>query len=257
MANGYLLFDDRIAAATLTGDAGVAGLPLANLQDPQPTKVARWQATSGYVVADFGAAVPVGGLVLHGTNLSAAATRRVRLSSADATGAAGDVHDSGAAAAGVLATYRGSFAYMLSSDLSARYLRLDLADASLSFIDAGVLLAGPVFRPARNFSYGASIGFQEFGRNERSPVGITFTSQRARARALSLRFEYASASEAYGHLLELQRLAGITRNVALVPDPGGTNAAKQLMVGTLQDLTPISNTFYNIHSTTLSLVERI
>lgn len=257
MASAYILFDDRVAAAALSGAATLDGLPLANLQDPQPRKVARWSGTSGYVVADFGAAVPIGAAVIHGTNLSAAATRRVRLSSVDATGAAGDVHDSGTAVAGASTVYNGSFAYTLTADASARYLRVDLADTSLAWIDAGLLLAGPVFRAARNFSYGAAIGYRESGRNEASPVGVTFTTRRGRARALSLRFDYATAAEAYAQLLELQRIAGVTQNVAIVPDPGGLYAAQRLLVGTLQDLTPISNSYFNIHSTTLSLVERI
>lgn len=257
MANAYILFDDRVLAATLSGLAPVSTLPLANLQDPQPSKVTRWTATSAHVVVDFGVSTPIGAVVAAGSNLTSSATRRVRLSSTDATGAAGDVHDSGTASAGASSSFRGAFAYTLSADLSARYLRLDVADATLTFIDLGLLLAGPAWRGARNFSYGAAIGYADFGVSETSPVGVTFTSQRARARSINMRFDFASELEAHTQLLELHRIAGITQNIAVIPDPAGSYRAQRLVVGTLEDLTPIINSQFNIWSTSLSVRERI
>lgn len=257
MTNAYLLFDDRVPSATLSGTSPASGLPLANMQDPQPRKVARWLATTGYVVADFGSSMPVGAVIVHGTNLSAAATRRVRLSSADATGAAGDVHDSGTATAGASPNFMGSFAYTMASDLSARYLRVDLTDTSLQWIDIGLLMAGPTYRPTRNFSFGWQLGYREFGLTDQSPIGVTFASQRGRGRAINMRFAFATAAEAHTQIFELQRIAGATANVAVIPDPSGTYKAQQLIVGTLADLVPIQNDAFNVYSATVSVLERI
>jgi hypothetical protein len=257
MAKAVILYDDKIPGAILSGAATAGGLPLANLQDPQPRKVARWIGTSGHVVADFGAAVPVGLVAISGTNLTAAATIRVRLSTADATGAAGDAHDSGVVAAAADPAFNGAAFRYLSADVVARYLRVDLADATRSWIDAGLLLAGPAFRPWRNYSFGYTLGYQDFGLNEKSPVGITFTSERARVRAAALRFEFATSAEAMGPHTELSRLCGVTRNVAVIPDPDGAYRSAQAIVGTLDDVLPVSHAAFNVWSRTLSIVERI
>lgn len=257
MAHAYLLYDDRVPAATLSGAATVAGLPVTNLQDPQPSRVARWTGTTCHVVVDFGAATPVGMVVLAGTNLTTTTTRRLRLSSTDATGAAGDVHDSGTAAAGADARFNGSFAYMLAADLAARYLRVDLTDAGLAFIDVGLLMAGPAFRPGRNFSFGHELGYQDFGLQEPSPVGTLFASDRRRVRATTLRFDYATEAEAMAALLEMKRITGVTRNIAVVPNPGGAYPASRLVVGVVADLVPIRNNAFNIWSDVVSVVERI
>lgn len=257
MGKASILYDDRVRSAILSGAAPAGGLPLAHLQDPQPRKVTRWIGTSGFVVADFGASVPVGLVALTGTNLTAAATRRVRLSSVDATGAAGDVHDSGVAAAGADPRHNGAVFYPLAADLSARYLRVDLADASLSFLDVGLLLAGPAFRPARNMSFGWSVGWQEYGTNEPSPVGVRFTARRGRCRALALRFDFATESEAMGHHMEMARIAGATENVAVLPIADGAYLAQQAVVGLVQDVTEVQNRFFNIWSKTITIAERM
>jgi hypothetical protein len=257
MARGVILYDDRVAAATLSGAATVSGLPVSNMQDPQPRKVARWSGTTGYVVADFGASVPVGMVAVAGTNLSTGATRRVRLSSADATGAAGDVHDSGTAAAGADPRYNGSFGYVLSSDLSARYLRVDFTDATLSFIDAGLLLAGPCLRPGKNFAFGWSLGYRDMGQADVSPIGTLFASRRGRGRVVDLRFPYATAAEAMTGFLEMKRIAGITENVAVWPENDGTYKTQQLVIGLVADALPIRNDAFNVWSDQATVVERI
>ena len=48
MTHAHLRYDDRVAAATLSETTAVAGLPISNLQDPQSSKLARWQSTSAF-----------------------------------------------------------------------------------------------------------------------------------------------------------------------------------------------------------------
>lgn len=258
MAKAVILYDDRIRGAVLSGAATAGGLPLANLQDPQPRKVARWIGTAGHVVADLGGATPVGLVAISGTNLTAAATVRVRLSTVDATGDAGDAHDSGVIGAGADPAYNGAvFHYLGAADKIGRYLRVDFADSSLSWLDVGLLLAGPAFRPGRNYSFGYSLGFQDYGLNEKSPIGITFTSERGRCRSAALRFDFATSAEAMGAHMELSRLCGVTRNIAVVPNPDGPYLAAQSIIGTLDDVLPVSHSAFNVWSRTLSIVERV
>lgn len=257
MGRAVIMYDDRVPAATLSGTAPVSTLPLTNMQDPQPRKVARWSATTAYMVADFGAAAPIGLVALSGTNLTTSATRRVRLSSADATGAAGDVHDSGTAGAGADIRYNGTVIYHLSADASARYLRVDITDATLTWLDVGLFLAGPGFRPSRNFQYGMSLGYQEFGIAEASPIGVRFASRRGRGRAISLRFDFASEVEAMTNHIELARMSGGTENIVVVPDPDGTYKAQQAIVGLVDDVSEIKNTLFKLWSRTINVVERI
>jgi hypothetical protein len=257
MGRATILYDDKVAAATLSGTAPAGGLPLANLQDPQPTKVARWSATTAFVVADLGATFSIGLVALGGTNLSTSATRRVRLSTVDTTGAAGDAHDSGTAAAGADPRYNGTVLHVLSANVSARYVRVDVTDATLSFIDAGLFLAGPAFRPTRNYSFGATFGYQDAGGAEQSPVGKLFVNRRGRKRVATLRFAFASEAEAMVDHMELSRIAGATENVVIVPDPVGTYVAAQSLIGLVEDVTEIRNEAFNVWSRTITVVERV
>jgi hypothetical protein len=241
LGSGVILYNDRIASAILSGSTTPSTLTLDRLQDPQPTNVARILASSGFIIGDFGSAVAIGASVFHGTSLGVTATVRLRLSSADPTGVAGDIYDSGVVLAGADQRYRGSFYQVLDEDLSARFVRVDIVDPAASTIDLGIWLAGPVLRPEINFSPPRPLGYVDYGSAIPSAAGITHVMERRRARNTELRFEWADQDEAFGDLsfFDMQRMCGIVQNVAIISDPLSSYRAAELVVGTVTQLIPI------------------
>jgi hypothetical protein len=82
---GAFLYDNAIAAASLSSDqANIATMPLQNLQDAQPRRRARLNASSATIYADFNSERSVDCAALISTTLGAGATVRARVGSQDA-----------------------------------------------------------------------------------------------------------------------------------------------------------------------------
>ena len=155
MAHCVIGYGNAIDVAALSTGSHISTALVTALQDPRISR--RWQSATGvnstFLLADFGATVTIGVMMLAGTNLGASATRQVRVSSADATGAAGDIHNSGSALAGVDPNY-GLLVYLFPAPVNGRYLRLDIADSAKTVLSAGRWAALTSFQPKRNFTWG-------------------------------------------------------------------------------------------------------
>jgi len=82
---GAFLYDNAIAAASLSSDqANVATMPLQNMQDAQPRRRARLNASSATIYADFNSERSVDCAALISTTLVAGATVRARVGSQEA-----------------------------------------------------------------------------------------------------------------------------------------------------------------------------
>jgi hypothetical protein len=82
---GAFLYDNAITAASLSSDqANVATMPLQNLQDAQPRRRARLNASSATIYADFNSERSVDCAALISTTLGAGATVRARVGSQEA-----------------------------------------------------------------------------------------------------------------------------------------------------------------------------
>jgi hypothetical protein len=156
---GAFLFTDLSAdAAWSSAAATVATMPLSALADPQPRSRVRFATGSFSLVADLLSAVPVDVAALVSTTLSAQATVRVRLSTADATGAAGDAWDSGTAAADTSADANGNVVVLRSGGpATGRYLRWDVVDPLRQVVDVGLAPCGALLR----LTYGEDFGAEE------------------------------------------------------------------------------------------------
>jgi hypothetical protein len=252
-ALGYL---NRTDSGALSGGGAVASLPVENLADVQPGKLYRTIGTSAFAVLDAGGAVDFDAIAAINVNLSSGATKRVRLSSVDATGAAGDLYDSGVVGAGVDPRFRGML-HVLDATVSGRYLRVDLADASLAWIDWGRLYAGPLFRPAKNFLKGNAFGYRDLGTKKMTPGGQVHDFSRARLRIATLTFAFLNEVEFYENVFEIDRLVGMTSDLLYIRDPASAYLAETWMWCQADDTTPALNPQYAIWEKTFRLTERL
>lgn len=213
MAKAALLFDDRVGLATVTDTSHDPLTTAANLKTSDLGAVWRTEAgiNSAQVLVDFGGATEVGGLVLGGYTGPAASGFRVRLSTVDATGAAGDAYDSGSLS-GVFDPAFRHFVHFLVSDgaivpATGRYLLLDVARADTAAIEAGYLMAGPVWVPTHNFRKGAERRVETANEVTRSRGGARWVSVGARWRRWRGSLPWVTDAEALAQLEPLAQRA--------------------------------------------------
>src|SRR5574340_1443988 len=114
-------WENKADAAMIPAGSEIATLPASNVQQPHLSR--KWNTAAGvkssYLLLDLSASVSCALLGVLGTNLTAAATLRLRASDADATAVAGDKLDTGAVSAGVKTGY--GAAYKWFAAVAARY----------------------------------------------------------------------------------------------------------------------------------------
>jgi len=238
MANLVIGYDDRVATGTVTVSSELVTLPGVNLQTKRVGMPWRTQpgVTSASVLVDFGASKTIGAVMLAGVNLSAAATWRVRLSTVDATGAAGNAYDSGSVSAGVDVRFRMALR-VTASDVTGRYLKVDLSDASLPYIEAGRLAALRLWRPQRNFSFGMSRPPIDLSKVTKAENGEAFVLRGNYQRSMGISLQAVFRDELLSDAEDLMRTAGTHDDVQLCLDPSSDNLGYDSIWG-LQEAMP-------------------
>jgi hypothetical protein len=246
------------SSAVITGSAQSGALGPTRLADPQLR--ARWRTNvTPQLDVDFGASREVGVIALaqpdDAGGVNADGEARSILASTDTvrhrldvtTAGAGAVLDTTAIAGGWRDGY-GLHLYQPSAPLTARYWRCNLAAASLVsrpgssfFIDLGRAWAGPSWTPTRgNLAYGFSETWadgSEVTRNARS--GLEFVDLGPRQRVVSFGFPVLTEADA-AQIRELQRIAGLNRQVLFVPFPGAGAEKAAPLIGRLTEVQPIT-----------------
>ncbi|MFN7594765.1 MAG: hypothetical protein ACK5PU_04055 [bacterium] len=165
---GAFLYSNLARGAVLTSaQANVASMPVANLQDAQPRRRVRFNATSATLDVDLLAPAAVDCVALISTTLSASATIRVRL--ANVADFSAVLTDTGTNSAEAQDQAQGNVIVVLPAPITARYLRIDLADGAASFMDAGVLAVGALWRVLRGTAYGIREGRVMLDKRDRNP----------------------------------------------------------------------------------------
>jgi hypothetical protein len=244
------LIGAELAASSETSD-GVVG----NLTKPVVATAWRALADTAWFTADPGVARDVRFLALFGVSLSASATVRLRLSSSAAH--AGDVYDSGVVAANPATVLDGrkQCLLILPAVQSARYSKVDLVDAGAGFIDVGYAWLGNWFVPTRNFSWGFSDGVRTSSNKEYSLGGQGYTMRRPKARVKTFELNFLTPAEAKAQGVEISDKAGNHAPFGIVPDPDASDAAREMVVGLLSEITPTAGVALNVRARPFELVE--
>jgi hypothetical protein len=258
---GGIAWENALATATLSVSSEAASLPAANLVSPH--RADRWRtvgAADAWLRADFGAPVTIGLVALFGSNLTTGGQIRIRLGT---TAGAGDVHDSTLIAAGIAEGYAQAVYApdpAVTGVLSARHLQIDLVDPSLSvagYHEAGFAWAGPLWSPERNFSYGWPMGWDDRSVVTKSRGGQAWVDALPKARSIELGFDWLTETERDAGMLELQRRAGRTKNIVVIPKPDRASRARETVMGLVQYLSkPIEST-HGRWSAKLGVEERL
>lgn len=284
MANVFLAWQNRTDEGTLSGGSWRASLPLLNLQSRQVQKVARTADTalaSTQFVIDLGQSRSIGVLALVVHNISVAGKVRIRAS--DSPGFASVYYDSGWVSvwpAGMIpqslleweddnfwlgtlsqqarAGYQSPFINILPSAVNMRYWKVEIDDTANpdGYVHIGRLFMAQGWRPGINYAYGAELGYEDPTPVDTSLSGAEFFDIRSRFRVFSFELQYISDSDAYSYALDIQRIAGISGEVLLIPDSDDVaRMPVRSYVGRLRQLNSVSQQQLTAHSARFEIKE--
>jgi hypothetical protein len=218
--NLLLLSPSASDAATLTASSQVGTLPVANLQDIQPTR--KWRAMGGTASIDIvlASALACDSVAVVAHNFTSAATMRIR-----GAATAEDVEDSPTVDTGEVSVWLGGSPpdvthwpafialHRWENETALRYWRVDLSDElnEDTWIEAGRLVLGRAWQPSINFDIGGEpLAFDPRDIAEETSYGHTFTDRRTESapRIFSLTLTAANKREVLGGVQEIQRLRG-------------------------------------------------
>lgn len=248
MANAALLIDNLAENAAIGASSQALTMPASKLKTPHPSE--RWRSLSpaDWFVADKGAAIAADTIFIGGLTCGANATVRLRLSSIDATGIAGDILDTGMVANLASPAFDleyEAFLWLLSAPAAWRYTRFDIADPDGTYVEAGCLVEG--VREAFTYNFAPGDTVQHVDRSRVSPTasGLTLTWDDNSFRRLGLSFNAVTTAQRYGVVERLDRVKGRKRNVLLITDPASENLPRDSIFGLVTDQTPVafSNAF--------------
>lgn len=224
-------------AVAITSDSALATLPAANVAAVQVSQ--RWQTvpatTTAYLLIDLGTASSIEMVALINTNLSAAATWRIRISTADATGDTGDALDTTAINAGVDTRYKKAI-YVLSSAVTGRYVKINLIDASLPYLAVGRAVVCKAFKPTYNFSPNAQVFYRDWSNRYSAYDGQTWVLRGSMQRGFAFVLPAVTDTERNSIGEELLQDHGIHQDVLVCLDQASTNLGRDSVWGLLEEM---------------------
>lgn len=254
-SNACIAYDNLFDSAMVTASSQQLLAPATNLQVAHIAK--RWrseEANTASVVADFLSSVSIDTLGVFGLTVSSIGTTRLRLSTADSSGLAGDAYDSAAVA--VDTNYNQAIA-LLSAPVTARYLRLDVADSGADFVEAGRILATLRTQFSRNFGWSWQRQRVDRSIQTKTRGGQTLIWRDGSYRTLDVTFNFVDPADTYGIVETIDRLNGIKDDILFVIDPTSTNLARDCIWGLVSTITPVVNPNFDIYSKQYKIEERL
>ncbi len=144
MANAAVAFINLADAdaAVISASDYVLLAPPSRLADPQVGVKWRDNATTTHVLVNLGSSQSIDTVMMAGVN-GLVPTFRVRYSSVDSTGLAGDIYDStGVTGLPYFDPDYGLFVCLKSAPASAQFVRIDITSTGVDYIEAGRLFVG-------------------------------------------------------------------------------------------------------------------
>lgn len=255
-----LAWDDllRREGVTITASSARPAFPAPNVAAAQPSEVWRTATgtTSAYILADLGASRATAAVFAGNGNFSPSATWRIRISTADATGAAGNALDTGSVAMGFSAVARRTF--RLIGPASGRYVRIDFSDASLDFLELGSLaVMGSVVRPTFGPSPDVGLLHRDFSIVRGGPDGQQRVRRGSRQEGIVIALPALTVTELVEAGLPLVRYAGVSDEIVLCLDPAATDVGTQTFYGLLEEVPDLRRFTARHAKTALRLWHRI
>jgi hypothetical protein len=278
MANLRVLFQNAANTSAITVSAAAGTLAASNLLTDIKSQVWRSTTTSGTITATMTAATTINCVVLPFTNLTNAATMRVRgyTNAADVVGTAPTIFDTTALACcpftnaavfgwdsntpGVAKFSNGGgvYASLFFTGGSVRKIVVDLVDTGnpSGYIEASRLVTGAYWSPTTNADYGAQIGWNDNSQHTRNDAGDLLTDVKPHAKTLTLNFSNASPSDREALMKIMRNGMGSPLYISVFPNDSDKNLEQDYQIyGKLSQQSQIAIARYAAYSTGLTIDE--
>lgn len=216
------------------------------LRNPHVGKKWRDNATSTWVLLDLGTSELVDTVMLAGVS-GVNPTFRVKFSSLDPT--LGNLHDSGAIT-GVpyFDPDYGLFVYLLSAPVNARYIRVDISESGVSYIEAGRMYVGARDTFEINFQTPWTRSPVRSSVNTVGVGGQTYVDLRSGYWTTTAPFEFLTADEAFSFIEDISVAIVNTghKDMLWIKDPASSNLSRDCTWGYLDKDPAVSQNLYII-----------
>lgn len=236
MANAAIAGTNKVKGVSISASSQELLMPASNLQTPDIE--VRWRSKTNSDFIASGLVIGFDTIVLKGVTASASALIRVRVSSVDVSGAAGDLYDSNIGPAASFDANYDAIVALLPSPVSG-YIRIDISDPASARIEAGFLFAAPRHTFSYNYSYGWQIRWEDRSGSQESRGGQDLLWKDNKRRHLTLDFAHITTPERYGVVEQIDRDNGQHENVLIILDVESSNLARDALLGLIEELTPV------------------
>lgn len=215
----------------VTASSAVATLPADRVQTEDIAEVWRAAINPAGLVVDLGATRTFGAVALIGSNAIANDTWQVRASITDPTATPGEVYDSGVIAMGGDLRY-GRIAHFIEPAVSARYVRVDLDQASMP--EAGRLVVCRTWTPSHHFSFGFEMLARDWSVRTYSLGLNAHTDLKPRHEGLRFALRAITETEVEDEIRELNRIMGTSIDLLVCRDITATSLPAKLYWGQME-----------------------
>lgn len=232
--NAYIAYKNLAdSAVLLSASSSQLLLPVSNLNTPHIAR--KWRGSNGstdYFVFDLGSLSSIDTIAVFGIT---GTQIRVRVSSADSTGAAGDLYDSGTLS--VDQTYLSSI-NIITNAVSGRYVRADITTSG-SYVEAGRCFIGTRTQFSYNYVKGWSRLWNDRSVKTKTRGGQTQVWKDNKYRSIDVTFDFLTQADRDGFVESIDILNGYSVDVLFVTNPASTNLSRDSIWGLMQSMTPV------------------
>lgn len=269
MANLMLGFPNLIDSATLSGGSWISTLSLEHLKDRVQAKIARSTDTalaSTKFDIDLGDTNVIRALALVNHNFSLVA--KVRIMASDAANFSTVIHDTdwievwpvvyspesleweddnwweGTYKENEIEGYSWIFVSIMPGNIRARYWRIEIDDTANGdgFVQIGRVFIGSAWQPDVNLSFGHTMGWETSTDISEALNGTEYFNEKMPLRAVNFSLDWMDEDQAVETVFEIQRRAGISKEVLYIYDPDDKrHAIRRQFLGRIRKLNQIEN----------------
>lgn len=283
MSNAFFGYQNRADESALSEGVWAATLPLNNLKDRVLSNVARstnavLASTKFKIAMTKARPIRVLGLINH--NLSVPAL--VRFRAYDDAAYTTVAYDSGWIKVwdsiyqstdleweadeywmGIIseedrAGYRWNVIHVTAQTIYKRYWLVEIDDTTnaAGYVQIGRLFISNGWTPRWNMSYGQSVQYESRDGIEEAYDGTEYFDERAKPRVQRFSLDHMPTDEAMAMALDMQRIAGVTKEVLFLYDPAEKiHFYRRSFLGRLRQLNPIEQAMYENHKNTFEIKE--
>ena len=138
-------------------------------------------------------------------------------------------------------SFQSPFINKMAEPDTARFWRVQIYDTTnpAGYVQIGRLFLARGWTPSINYVYGAGLGYEDITPVERSLSGAEYFDIRPKFRVMQFQLDYVNDTDAYDFALDLQRVAGISGEVLIIPD-GGEDPTRQPIISYMGRLRQLS-----------------